>query len=249
VILPYELLLVLCAIGLYIFDSSMLMYANEMVLVRKASEWQIVLPGGRWELMRKHPYVPNPFTPHHGLIRATWYPRAENGEGYEGYDKAGLLEMEAALRPVQALTLSLLALLLVGLPCALLVVRTQSAFLIALAFIYFNIIFMLAIVFSRRRDFRLANTAFAKLAFDSLACAPLAINMVRRLYLRHGLRSNALSFLGDICGRKAVSAVAAQLIMKVDEMLESCDENSADESRVKKISLEKFKHDLQKFKQ
>lgn len=237
---PFEWLLVVGAVGIYVFDSSVLMCTNEMMIVCKRRNWEIVLPNSRLELLRKFPYIPNPFTPHIGLIKTVWYPTAVSAKGY---DNATLAELHACLRPVRAATVSLLAMLLVALPLALFVARTQLSFLILVAVIYMHIIFILTVVFARRNELRLTKWAFAKLAFDSFACAPLAVNVVRKLYLRQSLSNNTLAFVADICGRDAVVGIAPKLVFSVDEMIEHVEENSAE-----KASLEQFKSALQKFK-
>jgi hypothetical protein len=239
VILPFELMLVLGAIAVYVFDSSMLLCTNEMVIVHKWPKCTISLPSSRWELLRKHPYIPNPFTPHHGLIRTTWYPKAEINAGY---DSARLLEMDKCIRPIQAVTLSLLTLMVFALPFSLLVARTHFAFLIVIAAIYSHIIFMLVIIFFRRQTLRLAKREFAKLAFDSLACAPLAINVIRKLYLRQSLSSNTLAFMKEVCGGAAVAEFATQLTRRVDEM-----QNGFDDGSIEANNLAHFKRQLQKF--
>ncbi len=239
-ILPFESLLVLGAVGIYVFDSSVLMCANEMMIVCKRRSREIALPNSRFELLRKFPYIPNPFTPHIGLIKTIWYPTVTSANGY---DNATLAELQACLRPVGAATVSLLAMLLIALPFALFVARTQLSFLILLAVIYMHVFFILTVVFARRHKLRLEKWAFAKLAFDSLACAPLAVNVVRKIYLRQSLCNNTLAVVADICGRDAVVGIAPKLLFSVDEMLEHAEENNAE-----KASLEQFKSALQKFK-
>jgi hypothetical protein len=126
-----------------------------------------------------------------------------------------------ALRPIQAAAACLLALLVIGGPVALLVLRTHAAFLLLLALMYLTIIFMLIMVYVRKQKLGLTGREFGRLAFDSLACAPLAINVPRKITLRHEFAGDPLAFAKETGNAESVRALCAELTVRVDEMLES----------------------------
>lgn len=236
-ILPFEHLLVLGAIGIYLIDAAMLLYANQMVIIRRSKDWAFALPSSRWEVMRKQPYLPNPFTPHCAIFLATWVGSTRQAGGQ---DQPRLLDLIACLRPIRLAALSLLALLLVGGPIALLLLRTHAAFLVLLALMYLNIIFMLTMVYMRKQRLGLSGKDFAKLAFDGLACAPLAINLARKISLRHEFAGDPIEFAKENGNADTVRSLSRELTARVDEMLEAADDGNA------KSDLEQFRQRLLK---
>ncbi len=235
-ILPFEYLLVLGAIGIYVIDAFMLLYANQMLIIRRGKDWAFALPSSRWEVMRKQPYLPNPFAPHRALFLATWVGGTRPADGQ---DLPKLLVLIACLRPIRLAALSLLVLLLVGGPIALLLLRTYAAFLALLALMYLNIVFMLAMIYRRKQQLGLSGKDFAKLAFDGLACAPLAINLPRKISLRYAFAGDPLEFAKGTGNTDAVRSLAGELMTRIDEMLEATDGGNA------KSDLERFRQRLQ----
>jgi hypothetical protein len=52
----------------------------------------------------------------------------------------------------------------------------------------------LGYIYARRRELRVSGRSFLALSFDSLACAPFAINLLRKLALRRSLAGNPIDF-------------------------------------------------------
>jgi hypothetical protein len=73
----------------------------------------------------------------------------------------------------------------------------------------------LGYIYARRRELRLSGKAFASLSFDSLACAPFALNLVRKLAMRRSLAGNPLLFASTTFApagfAKVVGAVCERL--------------------------------------
>ena len=186
---PFEVLLPLGAIGLYLFDSALLLYSNELLFLRRARGW---IAGGHSSLLLagRRVYLPNPFTPGTPQFRVRWSEADTRQERESGAD---LEEFFAALRPLQYLVGVLLA-ILVALPVELAVFGTGVELLVLMACFYAVILASLVHIFLRRRALSLSRKAFLSVAFDALACAPFAINLVRKLAQRRSLAGNPIEF-------------------------------------------------------
>ena len=203
----FEVLLPVGAIGLYLFDSTLLLYSNEFLLLHRSRGWGFAESSG-FLLAGRRVYCPNPLTPGTPQFRVRWSevdPRQEQEE-------AGELErFFRALRPVQYLVTALLVILL-ALTVELLLYGTGIELLLVMAAFYMVTLVTLGYIFARRRELRVSARSFLALCFDSLACAPFAINLVRKLALRRALVGNPIAF----AARTFEPAVLSSLIRAVD---------------------------------
>ncbi len=183
---PIEIWLPLGAAAFYLYDSALLLWQNELVFVHAGRQWR-VSGGSGIRLGSRRLFVPNPLTPHQPQFLVCWHvdppPR--------GSVDADLTDLFLALRPVGILNLLHVA-LLAALPVALWSLGTGIAALAVFALFYLTTLAALIVVFRRRDRLGLSTRGFWALAFDTLACAPFAINMTRRLAMRHGLAAEPL---------------------------------------------------------
>jgi hypothetical protein len=205
----FELLLPVGAIGLYLFDSTLLLYSNELLLLRRTRGWSfamsspLMLGGRRLCLL-------NPFTPGVPTFRVRW---SEADTRQEREPREELESFCAALRPVQYLVVVLWVLLLV-LPVELILLGTGTELLALMVAFYVVILAALGYIGVRRRALCVSGRSFLALSFDALACAPFAVNLVRKLALRRSLAGNPIDFahrsfdpgsfaalIGAVCGR------------------------------------------------
>lgn len=180
-------------VGLYLYDSALLLFHNEVVLEARRRGY-LVSAGGVLEFGGRHLFLPNPCCPHRLLIRAGW-PDGESPDRRSARWKRSRL----ALSIIAPWTWLLLGLFLVALPGALWV-GTNVVLLGWLLLTYAAIAAMLLQVYRHRNALNLSRRAVIALAFDALLCAPFAINMVRKISLRQAapdLRSVAASRLSS----------------------------------------------------
>jgi len=177
------------AIGLYLFDSTLLLYSNELLFVRRAGRWSFA-ESSSLLLAGRRLCFPNPFTPGTPQFRIRW---SETDARLEQEEQGELEHFLAALRPLQYLVIALLSILLI-LPVELVLFGTGVELLVLMAAFYVVILGALGYIFARRRDLRVSGKSFLALSFDSLACAPFAINLVRKLALRRPLAGNPVAF-------------------------------------------------------
>ncbi len=186
---PFEVLLPAGAIGLYVFDCILPLYANELIFVRRSGRWKFDRGSGVL-LAGRRLYLPNPLTPAIAQFRVRWSEADTRGDSEQ---RGELEQFLRALRPVKLLVLVLL-LLLIALPAELYLFGTGVGLLVLMGCFYGAILTALAVVFARRRQLGVSVRSFAALAFDVLACAPFAINLVRKLCLRRSLAGNPIRF-------------------------------------------------------
>jgi len=217
-------MLVLGIVGFYLFDSAMLLYVNELVFVEKNGKWGFGRPESGWQMLGKNLYVPNPLTPDYPLFRACWVVASASNEHQE--DIESLRQFLNELNPLRYLTFSLFVLLLIGMPIVLLGFGTGIALLLLLGVIYCTISVMLAQIYRQREKLGLSGKTFAKLAFDSLACAPFALNLVRKVTLRHSLAGDPICFAHQALDADVFARLVQALCHRVDEEIEFEDEAS-----------------------
>lgn len=217
-------MLALGVVGFYLFDSAMLLYANELVYAETNGKWVFAYPESRWQMLGKNLYLPNPLTPDSPLFRVCWF---VSGSSELQEDQDALQHFIRTLNPLRHMTLGLLVLLLAGLPLVLFFFGTGAGLLILLGAVYFTISAMLIQTYRQREELGLPGKTFAKLAFDSLACAPFALNLVRKLTLRRSLVEDPISFAHQVFDDATFARLVSVLCNRVDEELEFEDEASS----------------------
>lgn len=188
-ILSTEVLLVGGVAAFYLFDSAMLLYADEVIFIESSGKWSWSA-GSAWQLLRRNPYLANPLSPDSLMFRASWSlsPPAQP----ENY-RDSLRSIAGAVEPLQRAAVVLLVLLLVGLPVYLYIGLDNLVVLLALA-IYLAALVVAILLFRRRRMFGLSNRDCAEFALAGLACPPLAINLVRKITLRMQVIKDPVAF-------------------------------------------------------
>lgn len=180
-------------VGLYLYDSALWLFHNEIVLEARRRNYH-VSGGGILEFGGRHLFLPNPCCPHRVLVRLSW-------SAVESSDRRGTrwIRTRLALSVIARWTWMLLGLFFVGLPCALWV-GTNAVLLSWLVLTYLVIGAMLMQVYRYRKALNLSRRAVIALAFDALLCAPFAINTIRKISLRQAapsLRTAASSLLSS----------------------------------------------------
>jgi hypothetical protein len=213
---PFEVLLPIGAIGLYLFDSVLLLYSNEVLFVHHLAggrgRWGFVMSSALLLGGRRLCFV-NPFTPAIPQFRVKWS-EADTRQERESLDE--LHAFFAALRPVQYLV-AVLWVLLAALPVEIAVLGTGPELLVLMASFYLVIVVMLVYVYVRRGALRLSSKAFAAVAFDALACSPFAVNLARKLAMRRSLAGNPIEFASQSFDAPAFAALIAAVSARVGE--------------------------------
>jgi hypothetical protein len=209
---PFEVLLPCGAIGLYLFDSTLLLFSNELMLLRRGRRWGIA-ESSALLLAGRRVYFGNPLAPGRPQFRVRW---SEKDTRQEQPDVAQLERFLDALRPVQYLVVTLWVILL-ALPVELILFGAGVGLLVAMAGFYAVIVATLGYIFVRRRELGVGGRAFAALCFDSLACAPFANNLARKLSMKQGIAGNPIAFAARSFEPGMLSDLVRAVVARVTE--------------------------------
>jgi hypothetical protein len=208
----FEVWLPVGAIGLYLFDSILLLYANEVLFLRPRRGWQFAMSSGLLLAGRRLCFC-NPLLPAIPQFRVQWSERDTRQEEERDGELSAFL---AALRPLQYLVTALW-LLLVALPFDVLLLGTGPELLALMAAFYLVILLALGYIYARRAALGVSAGALAALSFDALACAPFAVNLVRKLSMRRSLAGNPLEFARRAFDRETFGALIQAVSARVGE--------------------------------
>jgi hypothetical protein len=219
----FEVLLVFGIWAFYLYDSAMLLYFNELTFSKSSGDWKFAYSTSKWTIRGRTPYLPNPLTPWKPLFRPTW---SANDQFLPLGSDDNLTKLIEAIRPVGYFVTVLLLEMVVGLPLVLLTLGTGTWFFITLASIYLTIVVALVVAYRKRDSFGLTGKDLVSVAFDSIACPPFAINLVRKITLRHVFRMNPIEFALQHFKKERFYQLASAIQLKIDEELELVDVDS-----------------------
>ena len=218
-----QVLLPAGALALYLFDSAMLLYADEVVATRARQGWRVT---GGWDFLvvGRRPYLLNPLAPHRIAIRQRWMAGDPEPDG-EVVDTFPTLDR--LLRPVKAIVLALLTLLIGVLPVVSVRYGAGAVLLAVFASAYVLVVAALVLIHRRREALALSGQQFRSLALDSLACPPFAVNLVRKVSAGWTLPGGLLGYSRAHFGPAALQQVLAIVEQRTVERLRHEDEGSA----------------------
>lgn len=220
----FEVWLALGVVGFYLLDSAMLLYANELVYLHRAGRWSFSVAPSHWQMLGRYLYLPGPLAPEQGLFRLCWSASASAPAPQQRGE--GLQHFLAAVDSLRHLMTLLWALVLVGLPATLLLFGTGAAFLLLVALAYATIVTLLWQIHRQRAVLGLNGRRFFRLAFDALACAPLALNLIRKITLQYPLAQEPIRFARERFDAATYAQLVEQLSRWIAAELECEDQES-----------------------
>lgn len=220
--ISFEILLVLGAFGFYIYDSCMLLYVNEIVFLRGRRQWNFACPGVTWLLLGRSPYIPNPLTPEIAIFRVYW---SDTDQSSQNSNKS-MEQFMTTLVPLQYLVGVLLAQFFVVLPFVLFLYGSGPQLLWVFGVIYLNIAVILIVVYRKKDILGVTQRKFLVLSFESLACAPFALNILRKLTLQRSLVGDPIEFAKIMFDKNVYISLVGVVSKKIDEQLELVDINT-----------------------
>lgn len=209
----FEWQLFLGAWFFYLLDSALLLCGNELVLAVTGGRWHFGC-GSDVQLLRKYPHLPNPFLPGTAIFRVSW----AVGGARELSELPVLPQcFFRALRPLQYQT-SILAVLLLG-GLAWVAAGHPNALLPLIFTVYASVLLQVLLLCHARTDLGLTGKVLGKLVFDSLACPPLALNLVRKISMGHRLTRDPVLFARVHFDAKVFHELIGAICHRLDEML------------------------------
>ena len=208
--------------GLYLFDSALLLHGNEGVLSTSgAKRWTVHIGFRDLELRGKHVYLPNPLVPHRPLFRLAWSFTGQSASAREDWDKYRVI-----VRPIAPAICGMAIALFGLLPLGFFTRLGDAALIAALVLLYASVCAALIWVWHNRSRFDLNRSRFAALAFESLVCSPLALNLARKLCARVSVREDLVAAARRLQTSDDWQKTRFQLMMRLNEAIESEEEHS-----------------------
>jgi hypothetical protein len=221
----FELLLPLGAVAFYLFDSSALLYGNQLMFAKRGQHWA-VSNGSSLMLAGRRVYLPNPLTPYEILLQARWSTAGDRVRPAAG----GVVvpqQFEQSVRPVQWVVTLLVVLLFVVLPPVSLWLGAGVALLGVFLCAYLLVTAAMAVVWARRAELAVSPRRFLGLVLESFACLPFAINLVRKLSLPHSAGLDVVTLLASDVDPLVRRRTAELACARIDEYLALEEEGSA----------------------
>ena len=218
----FQLLLPIGAFALYLFDSVLLLYSNELVLQGGGPRWSFS-GGSDWFLFRRRIHVPNPLLPQRPIYKVYWL----ETDSYRGGETSeDLLSFKKAIVPIQITVIFLLTQLLITLPLTSLLLGAGTTLLVVFVMFYGVIIAALWWAYRRRVDFCLTKKTYWALVVDVLACAPFAVNLVRKLSLNRSIAGDPMAFAKMAMDPESYESLSKTVGNRVDSELAAVEPNS-----------------------
>lgn len=230
--LSAEIFLVVGVYALYLYDSTMLLYANEIVIFKSRGGFSATV-GSDFQVRRRFLYLPNPLFPDRILFRGSW--AWTDAPGREEFTP-GLLQFIDGLAGVKTACFSLTILLLLILPTMLLAGSHPLFFLVLLGAIYAAIFTMSYSVWTHRRALQLSKNEALKISLEAFLCPPFAINFPRSVCAKRGLNEDAFSLAKRLVPAERWPSFAAGMQSRIQVLIESEDEASSNIERMREFS-------------
>ncbi|MDR2452554.1 MAG: hypothetical protein LBE85_12510 [Candidatus Accumulibacter sp.] len=217
-----ELLLMLAIAGLYLYDSALLLYCNEAVLIPAGKDgWTVGFGSERFGAAGRELYVPNPFLLHRPLFRLSW--KFEN----DGEVCAPSPLPRGAFSRLAPLPWIMAAALFVLFPLGFFTRLGDSILLPALILLFSSILTALAWLWRHRTEFDLSGGRFAGLAFESIVCPPFALNLIRHVALAMPIHEDLVSAARRLQEASAWEQTRERLILRLVNEIELTEPGSA----------------------
>ncbi len=185
--LSTEALLFVAILGLYLYDSSLLLYCNEVILTPSGVEdWHIGFGSSNMGVGGRELFIPNPLLIHRPMFRLSW--------SFEHADSEQAITIPRSLfSPLEPMVWAIAIGLLVFLPLGFFTRLGDLGLLLAVLLIYGNIVIALVWAWLNRKKMQLPMHRFVGMTFEFFVCPPFALNMIRHLSLQMPVAGSAVA--------------------------------------------------------
>ena len=239
--LSFEALLIVGIFFFYIYDSVILVSSNQLFFIKSLGRWSVSFPSDRWRIMGKMLHIPNPATPYNLLFIAS----LDEPSGTSRIKSKEMTSLMANVNYIQIFVMLLMLLMLIVFPLVTYNHGLGSTALIILMLIYLTIIVMICYLYIKKEFYGLSNTNFTALAFESIACPPFALNILRKLSLKCPFQQDPIKFAVKNLDVASFKTFKEQLAESLAEQLEW----EVEECSPRSLYLGKYRKKLMRAKQ
>jgi hypothetical protein len=220
--LQEEVLLMTLVIGLHLYDSMMLLYCNEGVLVPAGKGWTVRFGFREPKIRGKELFVPAPWLLHRPMFRLTWQFDGNSPQS----ETADWQALRVVPLPMIALVWIIAIALFLLLPLGFFTLLGHGMLLAAVVVIYPGIVLLLLYMWLHRDRMSLTKKQVGKFAFEFLTCPPFALNVVRTISSSRTFGEDLVTAARRLQDPEAWAATREQLTLRLDEEIELEDEGS-----------------------
>ena len=217
-----EVLLMILVGALYLYDSMMLLYCNEGILVPGRKGWTVRLGFHEPRIRGKELFIASAWLLHRPMFRLSW--------PFEGNPVQAAPEDWQAKRkvplPMMALVWSMAIALFVMLPLGFFTTLGHGMLLAAVALLYLSIVVLLAYMGLHRNELKVTGKQVGKYAFEFLTCPPFALNAIRTVSLSQPIGEDLVTASRRLLDPEHWTETREQLTLRLDEEIEIEDEGS-----------------------
>jgi hypothetical protein len=222
-----ELILVLAIVGLYLYDSVLMLAPDEGVLVQargsKEGSWRAGFGVQNYKLAGREPYLPSPLAPHRRLYRLRW---SATAEGMPDAPFIASLDNDVHFAWLRWCTLLMAGALFLLLPLGLL---SRVGLEIAAAGLLVFYASALAAVWHVHRNlaaFGISKAVFVTIAVQCVACPPFGLNIVRKLCAATKPSADLIATAALLLRPEELEEMRRQCRSRLDELIELGEEGT-----------------------
>ena len=212
--------------ALYLYDCVALVYHNQVVVRRTRQGWHVAFPRDNATFGKRLMLMLPLLAPFYPAYKLSWNIKLATVSGDAESSHAGFRSDDELLFSKLAPISVFLGLgVFLAIPFGLRFLSTAS-FLVLLAVLYSGIVFQLVRLWRIRASFHLPTEKFSSLAFESIACPPCAVNLLRKVSLNTTPELDLIDFVERALPFEQQMDIVGEVIRRVEADLVVEDENS-----------------------
>jgi hypothetical protein len=213
-----ETQLLIVVVFFYVYDASLLLFANEGIVICHRRHWTATTNRNGLSLRGKNLFIPNLLFPHQPIYRLAWYSeKIEQTSTVDWVAEKSLYLWFAFPAYGMAITLFIIA------PTIYHLFRSNEALLWCLGLIYYLSIVAGVGLFLHKGQLGLSSKKALSLFVECLFCPPLTINIVRKLSLLRPIRANFVESAFQLLDSKRWIEIRSELVTYIEAEMDETD--------------------------
>jgi hypothetical protein len=226
-------LLVLAAL-FYVYDSALLLYVNEAVLVPHRRRWAVKTGNKGFTIRGKDLVFPDLLLPHRPVFRLSWdykNPIAVTSSKVAWDTEKSTYRVFIPF--VYGMTLALFFIL----PAVLFFYRSDIALLLCLLLIYMNAVGAGVALYASKKSLQLPTKKCWSIFLECVLCPPLTINIIRKISTQKQFSSSLVAAATALLNTETWEVLREELVAQIDDELETVEDMSKEVLKKAKTTL------------
>jgi len=229
-----EVQLLVLAVLFYVYDSSLLLYVNEGVLVAHRRGWTVKTANKGFTVRGKNLVFPDLLLPHRPVFRLSW--DYKNPIAVTSSTVAWDTEKSTYGVFIPFVYGTALALFFI-LPGVLFFNRSDTALLLCLLLIYMNAIGAGVALFASKKRLQLPTNKCWSIFLECVLCPPLTINIIRKISTQKIFSSSLIAAATALLNTDTWEVLRKELVAQIDDELETVEDISKEVLNKAKTTL------------